>query len=121
MIRRVAITFTGPLDGVGQTLTWESRLPAVGAGALKITAIEADSEVEMRVARAGKPATEAWFQLTDKGVGGTTVVWGYRKDVGFNPVDRYRALGLDGEIGPGYERGLKRLKAVAEAPPPTSD
>ena len=51
------------------------------------------------------------------GPGRTTVVWGYRKDLGFNPVDRYRGLSLDGEVGPDYERGLARLKAFAEAPP----
>ncbi len=111
------ITFTGPLDGVGQTLTWESKLPAVGAGVEKITAIDPDSAVEMSVARAGQPATVAWFRLTEKGANATTVVWGYREDVGFNPVSRYRGLGLDGIVGPDYEQGLKRLKAYAEAQP----
>ena len=113
----VVITFTGPLDGVGQTLTWESAVPAVGSGVQKVTAIEPDSAVEMSVSRAGRQATAAWFRLTEKSVSQTTVVWGFRKDVGFNPVSRYRGLTLDGEVGPGYERGLERLKAIAEAQP----
>jgi len=113
----VAVTFTGPLDGVGQTLSWESKLPAVGSGVETITAIAPISHVAMRVARAGQPSTAAWFRLSEKSANRTTVVWGYRKDVGFNPLDRYRALALDGVVGPHYERGLKRLKAVAEAPP----
>jgi Polyketide cyclase / dehydrase and lipid transport len=117
----VAVTFTGPLTGVGQTIAWQSRLPEVGSGAETITAIAPDSSVEMSVERAGQPSTTAWFRLDDKGAGETTVVWGYRKDVGFNPVDRYRGLSIDGVVGPGYERGLKRLKAFAETPPPNSD
>lgn len=113
----IAITFTGPLDGVGQTVTWESKRAAVGAGAATITAIALDEAVEMRVTRAGHQAHAAWFRLAEKGAGETTVLWGYRTDLGFNPVDRYRGLALDGAIGPDYERGLARLKAVAETPP----
>lgn len=115
----VAITFTGPLDGVGQAVAWESKLPEVGSGAEKITAIDPDSAVEMSVTRGNQPATVAWFRLEQKGAGQTTVVWGFRKDVGFNPVDRYKGLAIDGEVGPDYERGLVRLKAFAEAPPKT--
>lgn len=113
----VVVTFTGPLDGVGQTLTWESKVPAVGSGVQKVTAIEPDSTVEMSVSRAGRPATAAWFRLTEKTAGQTTVVWGFRTDVGFSPVSRYRGLAIDAVVGPDYERGLERLKAYAEAPP----
>ena len=113
----VAVTFTGPLDGVGQAITWQSKLPEVGSGVETITMIEPDSAVAMSVERAGQPSTTAWFRLAEKGPTQTTVVWGYRKDVGFNPIDRYQALAIDGVVGPDYERGLKRLKAFAETPP----
>jgi hypothetical protein len=113
---QAAITYTGPLDGVGQTVSWESKLSDVGSGAETVTAIKPGSEVEMSVKRAdGSPVT-SWFRLTEKGPNLTTVVWGYRKDVGFNPVNRYHGLMIDGVVGPVYERGLKRLKAVAETP-----
>ncbi len=115
--REIAVTFTGPLDGVGQAISWQSRLPEVGSGVETITAIAPDNSVEMSVERAGQPSNTAWFRLDEKGAGATTVVWGYRKDVGFNPVDRYRGLALDGVVGPDTERGLKRLKAFAERPP----
>jgi hypothetical protein len=115
----VAITYTGPLDGVGQTVRWDSKLPAVASGTVTITAIEPDQTVEMRVTRAGQPVTGAWFRLTDKAAGETTVVWGYREDLGFNPVSRYRGLAIDGAVGADYERGLRRLQAFAEAPPKT--
>ena len=51
----VAIVFTGPLDGVGQAMTWESKLPQVGSGTETITASQPDSAVEMtrRARRSG--------------------------------------------------------------------
>jgi hypothetical protein len=113
----VAVAFTGPLDGVGQTITWESRRPDVGSGVERITDITPDSSVEMSVARSARAPTDAWFTLTAKGPNQTTVLWGLRQDLGFSPVARYRGLGIDHLVGPDYERGLARLKALAEAPP----
>ncbi len=113
----IAITFTGPLDGVGQAISWQSKRPEVGSGIETITAIAPDSSVTMRVTLAGQPSTAAWFRLEQKSAAETTVVWGYRKDLGFNPINRYRGLTIDGLVGPDYERGLKRLKAIAETPP----
>ena len=115
----VAVIYTGPLDGVGQTMTWESKLPQVGSGVETITAVAPDATVEMSVRRAGQKATAAWFHLVEKGAGQTTVVWGFRTDLGFNPLSRYRGLAIDGVVGPDYERGLARLKTLAEAPPKT--
>ncbi len=71
----------------------------------------------MSVTPVGNAPVTAWFRLMEKSAGATTVVWGYRTDVGLNPIDRYRALALDGIVGPRYERALKRLKALAETPP----
>ena len=115
----VAVIYTGPLDGIGQTMTWESKLPQVGSGVETITAIAPDETVEMSVRRAGQRATTAWFHLVEKSAGATTVVWGYRTDLGFNPLSRYQALAIDGVVGPDYERGLARLKTLAEAPSKT--
>ena len=111
----VAIVFTGPLDGVGQAMTWESKLPQVGSGTETITASQPDSAVEMTVARAGRGPDTAWFKLEAKGET-TAVTWGHRTDLGLNPVNRYMGLGIDKVVGPEYERGLARLKALAETP-----
>ena len=113
----IAIAFTGPLDGVGQVITWESKRRQIGSAVERITAIEPERSVEMNVARSGRAPTDAWFRLTVTGTNQTTVVWGFRQDLGFSPVARYRGLSFDSVIGPDYERGLARLKAVAEALP----
>jgi hypothetical protein len=49
---------------------------------------------------------------------GSKVTWGFDSDLGFNPIARYFGMMMDGMIGPDYEKGLARLKTVAETPPP---
>ena len=46
---------------------------------------------------------------------GTKVTWGLDTDLGFNPIARYFGMMMDGMVGPDYEKGLARLKAVAES------
>jgi hypothetical protein len=38
-------------------------------------------------------------------------------DLGANPLARYFGLWMDGMVGPDFEEGLGRLKALAEAQP----
>lgn len=110
-------TFTGPIDGVGQTLNWESGDKRVGTGSMSIAAIEPDSRVDMAIAFVGQGTALASVVLEPAGTG-TKVTWGLDTDLGFNPIARYFGMMMDGMVGPDYEKGLARLKAVAEAPPP---
>jgi hypothetical protein len=111
---KMAITFTGPLDGVGQTIDWASADPDIGSGRQTITRIEPDSAVEMALVLDERAAT-TWFNLTGGGV--ITVTWGLKTDLGASPVARYLGLWIEGTVGPDFERGLARLKAIAEAQP----
>ena len=43
-------TFTGPTEGVGQTMTWASKDPTVGSGSMAVTLLEPDNLVEMSLA-----------------------------------------------------------------------
>lgn len=113
------ITFTGPVDGVGQTMHWESRVPAAGSGSQAITRLEAGRAVETAIDFGDKGTAIATMMLEPSGQG-TKAVWGFTTDLGFNPVSRYFGLMFDRWIGPDYEKGLARLKALAEAPPPSS-
>jgi len=110
-------TFTGPIDGVGQTLNWASDDQRVGAGSMSITAIEPDTRVDMEVTFAEEGTAIASMLLAPAGAG-TNVTWTLDTDLGFNPIARYFGMMMDGMVGPDYERGLARLKAAAEAPPP---
>lgn len=110
-------TFTGPIDGVGQTLNWASDDKRVGAGSMSITAIEPDTRVDMEVTFVEEGTALATVLLEPVG-GGTKVTWGLDTDLGFNPIARYFGMMMDGMVGPDYEKGLAHLKAAAETPPP---
>jgi uncharacterized protein YndB with AHSA1/START domain len=108
------ITFTGPTEGVGQTMMWESDNPAVGSGSQTITRLEPNQEVESSLDFGSQGTAMASIDLESTGPG-TKVTWGFTSDLGFNPVARYFGLMFDQWIGADYERGLAKLKSVAEA------
>lgn len=110
------ITFTGPSDGVGQTMNWQSENPDVGSGSQSITMLEPDSKVETALDFGDRGTATASFGLDPEG-GATKVTWGFATDLGFNPVERYFGLMFDEWIGADYENGLAKLKTVAEAEP----
>jgi hypothetical protein len=108
-------TFTGPETGVGNRMAWESGLPDVGNGAQEITASTANERVETEIDFGGQGKATSWWQLAPEGAG-TRVTWGFRTDLGVNPVARYMGLMFPDWIGADYDRGLANLKAKAEAP-----
>ena len=110
-------TFTGPIDGVGQTLNWESKDEKVGSGSMAIAAVEPDKRVDMSI-DFGSQGTALASLALEPAASGTKVTWGLDSDLGLNPIARYFGMMMDGMIGPDYEKGLARLKAVAETPPP---
>ena len=109
-------TFTGPTDGVGQTLNWSSKVPEVGAGSMKIDRLEPDKAVDVEIVFAGEGDAAATIAL-EPSTAGTTVTWTFDADLGLDPVGRYFGLMMDGQVGPDLEKGLARLKSVAEAKP----
>jgi hypothetical protein len=111
-------TFTGPVDGVGQTLNWESANPNMGTGSQVITRLEPDKAVEVDLNFGAMGPAKATFDIEPTAMG-SLVTWGFTTDLGFNPVARYMGLMLDGWIGGDFERGLTKLKAVAETASPT--
>lgn len=113
----VEITFTGPAEGVGQTMSWNSDNPNVGSGAQSITMLEPDRKVETALDFGDEGTATAYFDLEPQG-SATKVTWGFNMDLGFNPVARYFGLMFDRWIGADYEKGLARLKAVAESGTP---
>ena len=113
------ITFTGPAEGVGQTMSWKSDNPNVGTGAQSITVLEPDRRVETALDFGGQGTATASFDLEPEG-SATKVTWGFSTDLGFNPVARYFGLMFDQWIGADYDKGLAKLKAVAESAAPVT-
>jgi carbon monoxide dehydrogenase subunit G len=118
------LTFTGPVDGVGQTMNWESANDDVGTGKQSITRIDPGKEVETAVEFGDQDPATATVKLEPSG-DKTKVTWGFSTDLGYNPISRYMGLMFDGWVGPDYERGLAKLKTLVETPksatPPADD
>lgn len=112
-------TFTGPVDGIGQTMNWTSKVPELGAGSMSLTRLDPDREVEMSLdlGRGGRATADLLLAAS----GALTVVtWSFRADLGYNPVARYFGLMMDGMVGPDFDKGLARLKVAAEGPKPST-
>lgn len=110
----VTITFTGPTEGVGQNMRWESEDPNVGSGSQTVTRLEPNREVETALDFGEQGKATASFVLVPEGAA-TKVIWGLTMDLGFNPTARYFGLMFEKWIGADYEKGLAKLKTVAEA------
>lgn len=104
---------TGPAQGVGQTVTWGSRDWRVGAGTMTIMASVPARQVAIAldVARLGK-ATSI-FDLAPAG-GGTAVTWGFKAELGTNPLRRWTGPLYGWWVGSEYQEGLANLKQLVE-------
>lgn len=108
-------TYTGPTSGVGSSYAWVGNRKA-GAGTMTIT--EATPEhiaIDITFTRPFKAANTATFTLTPIDNGSTLVVW---RMAGKQPlIMRILSplINQDRLIGKDFEKGLSRLKTVAEA------
>jgi effector-binding domain-containing protein len=106
-------TTAGPSGEVGQTWAWEGKKMGQGEmvaseqvpGQLLAYDLAFDhgkykSRGRIKIDQAGDSCKVSW---TDDG------------DLGYNPVARYMGLFMDKMMGPDFEKGLAKLKSVAEA------
>jgi len=107
--------FSGPEQGVGSRMTWQSGSAQAGYGAQEIVASEPTQRVEMRLEFGDKGGGTASFVLEPQG-GSTLLRWRFRTEFGWDLFNRYVGLMLDSLIGTSYEKGLKALKTRIEQP-----
>jgi carbon monoxide dehydrogenase subunit G len=105
-------TFEGPETGVGQKMSWTSANPNVGSGSQTITAFEENKRTATELDLGGMGKAQASMELSPSGMG-TAVTWGFRTTLN-GLMERWFGLMFDKWIGADYERGLTKLKAVAE-------
>lgn len=112
------VEFSGSERGVGAIMTWESEDAQVGSGSQRITLSEPFRTIETALSfeGQGEAATGLALRRVDEQ---TEVTWSYRQEFGLSIPGRLIGRFLDGWIGPDYERGLARLKALAERLPST--
>ena len=106
----------GPAMGVGARMSWTSDDPQLGTGREEITLSEPYSLVKSSFDFGEEGLAESTFACAPVN-DGTRVTWSLQTDLGKNIVSRYFGLMFDRMMGPYFERGLARLKAVAEGLP----
>jgi len=109
--------YKGPDYGVGATMSWHSEVKEVGSGTQAVTATEPYSSVRTSLDFGAQGTADGYF-LLEPAEGGTKVTWGFTTDFGRNLIGRYLGAFLfDSMVGRDFEKGLSRLKTVAEGLP----
>ena len=106
-------SFEGPVVGVGQKMTWTSANPDVGRGSQTVTEHVPPGKVAIDLDFGSMGKAQSSIQLVPVD-GGTGVTWGFKTEA-TGVLDRWMSLMFDDWVGADYEKGLTRLKALAES------
>ncbi len=109
----MVITYAGPESGQGAKWAWKSK--SEGDGEMEFTAATSNREVTylLKFADFSMQPTGT-LSLSPAGTG-TKVTWSSAGDLGFNPINRYFGLAMDGMLGKDLDGGLSNLKTLVEA------
>jgi len=116
------VTFEGPTSGPGAIMRWAGN-EKVGRGAMAITDARPDEAIKIRLdfVEPMEGTSDVRFAFEPEGQG-TKVTWSLEGKQSF--VERLicTIMGINVEqmVGSDYERGLAKLKVVAEAEPPAA-
>jgi uncharacterized protein YndB with AHSA1/START domain len=108
------IRYGGPAFGQGARWSWKSR--SQGTGTMEFTHVEPNRRIEYTLFLGDFAMKSAGSFQLDPVASGTRVAWTNAGDVGTNPLKHYLAVAMDRLVGPDFEAGLARLKALAEKP-----
>lgn len=107
-------SYAGPAAGVGARMSWVGS-PAVGSGSQEIQVSEAPRRIVNALDFGSSQATGTYTLSADGQ--GTQLVWSLDSEHGYNPINRwFGALFLDRMVGPDFDKGLAKLKALLEKP-----
>jgi len=101
-------------SGEGATFAWESDDPSVGSGSQQIIELEKDRLVRVALDFGPQGTALASHMLETLGDQSTRVTWTMDTDFGFDLIGRYVGLMFETWVGNDYEKGLTKLKALAE-------
>ena len=105
--------FSGPPTGVGSKMIWRSEHPNVGNGEQEIVDIEPGTMVRSKLTFEGFDTPSFATITLAPMANGTKVTWAFDANME-TMLGRYMGLMMDKWVGADYERGLARLKELAE-------
>jgi carbon monoxide dehydrogenase subunit G len=100
--------------GVGALYTWKGEPKKVGEGSMEIKTSEPMELVKVLLQFKGRGDAMAGWIIRDNGDGTTMVTWDFESDNGMNPISRIFGRMMDKFLGPDYQNGLNKLKAICE-------
>lgn len=109
-------TYSGPESGAGAKMAWSSDKSGVGSGSQEILSVEPDRMVRIRLDFGSQGTSISTVTIAPQGAG-SRVTWAFDTSFEGNFTGRYFGPMFDKWIGRDYEKGLARLKALAEAAP----
>jgi len=107
-----AFTFEGAPQAPGQVMRWASNNPLVGSGTMTVVDAESPTRIVTRSDYGEFGASSATMSLAPQS-GGTRLTWTFESTLP-GVFDRWAGLGIDSSVGAEYEKGLRKLKALAE-------
>lgn len=110
-----AYKYEGPEFGVGHKMSWASNDPNVGAGTQVVTEYTPSSRVaiDLDFGAMGKSASS--WDIKPEGTG-TSASWNFNMKLD-GLMDRWLGLLIGYYVGADYDKGLAKLKALAEKEP----
>ncbi len=107
--------FSGPESGVGSMMAWQGN-QEVGTGTQEIIESTPNALVKTELYFDGQGDDPSWASIIihDKG-DKVSVDWVFDADFNGNILGRYFGMMMDDMLGPQYEKGLGKLKAMVEA------
>ncbi len=112
-------SYSGPPTGVGARMEWTSEKPGVGSGSQEIVAVEPGRSVTTKLVFTGQGESTSKMLIMPSD-GGSQVTWSLDTSFEGNFLGRYFGPFFDRMVGPDYEKGLARLKALAESQAPAT-
>lgn len=112
----MAVEYSGPPQGVGAMMAWDSEIAEVGSGTQTIVASQPNEYVESELTFDDAAGGRTRFDLAPA-ADGVRVTWSYVSEFGNNPVARLVGLKLESTVAPHLEAGLSALKSAIESSP----
>ncbi len=109
------LSYSEKPTGIGAWSAWESKTE--GNGKMTFTAVEPAKKVTYTLEFPDMNMVSTGSLELQPASGGVRAVWVTAGDLGMNPMNRWFGLFLDKMIGPDFEKGLAKLKGLAEAAP----
>lgn len=114
-------SFTGEAGAVGATYHWTSDKDDVGEGEMTITAVKANESVDYKLEfiKPFAAVNETGFKLASHG-SATDVTWTMVGSKNFMLKGMMLFMDIEGFVAKDFDKGLAKLKTLAEAGPMTS-